>query len=395
MDEKRAKTLDALSTFIKSQKALLARTQSDIERLTHLRQDIASTPAESRSFSIFSEQLQTLEGLRLSDEQDNIVPGIHRELDWASFASSDPVPIRTLGSELKNTCEQWRRPSAKQTSPLSALQILVKTARITMVDPILASLPELSEGEEDEPIDPEELRRIQERKKIHELKRRRIHGDPAMHGLSGLALRRPGNEAVFVRQDQQDESAEVDIGLDDDGKDTNKSASNTTPSSAVEPDMDVDTPATSVASPQSTHSGKALPVGKTLAAFQATASSCSRCVPTKASANRASTKNSTAKTCFSPPVDNSSETEAPIPERKTKPRSETYKQAWSVEEQHLLERLLEEIPDGEKNRWLKISQAMNGRRTARQVASRVQKYYEKLKRFGVDISVGSTRSNNS
>lgn len=34
--------------------------------------------------------------------------------------------------------------------------------------------------------------------------------------------------------------------------------------------------------------------------------------------------------------------------RKGKP--ETYKQAWSVSEQHLLERLLEEIPEGEKNR---------------------------------------------
>lgn len=31
-------------------------------------------------------------------------------------------------------------------------------------------------------------------------------------------------------------------------------------------------------------------------------------------------------------------------------RAETYKQAWSVSEQHLLEQLLQEIPDGEKNR---------------------------------------------
>ena len=36
-------------------------------------------------------------------------------------------------------------------------------------------------------------------------------------------------------------------------------------------------------------------------------------------------------------------------------------------------------------RWAKISKAMNGRRTARQVASRVQKYYEKLKRFGIEV----------
>ena len=37
-----------------------------------------------------------------------------------------------------------------------------------------------------------------------------------------------------------------------------------------------------------------------------------------------------------------------------KPKSETYKQAWSVSEQHLLERLLEEIPEGEKNRCVHL-----------------------------------------
>lgn len=37
---------------------------------------------------------------------------------------------------------------------------------------------------------------------------------------------------------------------------------------------------------------------------------------------------------------------------KTKPKPETYRQAWSVSEQHLLEQLLDEIPDGEKNRWV-------------------------------------------
>ena len=37
--------------------------------------------------------------------------------------------------------------------------------------------------------------------------------------------------------------------------------------------------------------------------------------------------------------------------KKEKTKSETYKQAWSVSEQHLLERLLSEIPDGEKNRY--------------------------------------------
>jgi len=36
-------------------------------------------------------------------------------------------------------------------------------------------------------------------------------------------------------------------------------------------------------------------------------------------------------------------------------------------------------------RWQKISKAMGGHRTPRQVASRVQKYFEKLKKFGVGI----------
>ena len=91
----------------------------------------------------------------------------------------------------------------------------------------------------------------------------------------------------------------------------------------------------------------------------------------------------------------------------TKPKPETYKQSWSVSEQNLLEQLLEEIPDGEKfrhvsfpcilsfviadsfhlfYRWQKISRAMGGKRTPRQVASRVQKYFEKLKRFGIGVT---------
>ncbi|KAI9456568.1 hypothetical protein BJY52DRAFT_1121026, partial [Lactarius psammicola] len=68
-----------------------------------------------------------------------------------------------------------------------------------------------------------------------------------------------------------------------------------------------------------------------------------------------------------------------------KSKSETYKQAWSISEQHLLGRPLTEIPDGERNRWSKISKAIGGHRTPRQVTSRVQKYIEKLKPFGVDM----------
>ncbi|KAH9029609.1 hypothetical protein EDB85DRAFT_1517443 [Lactarius pseudohatsudake] len=51
--------------------------------------------------------------------------------------------------------------------------------------------------------------------------------------------------------------------------------------------------------------------------------------------------------------------------KKEKPKSETYKRVRSISEQHLLERLLAEIPGGEKNRWSKISKAMGVRRTPR------------------------------
>jgi len=45
------------------------------------------------------------------------------------------------------------------------------------------------------------------------------------------------------------------------------------------------------------------------------------------------------------------------PKRSRGPKSDTFKMAWSVEEQRLLERLLEEIPDGEKNRLASFASA--------------------------------------
>ena len=42
------------------------------------------------------------------------------------------------------------------------------------------------------------------------------------------------------------------------------------------------------------------------------------------------------------------------PTAKEQPKFETYKQAWSLSEQHLLERLLSEIPNG-KNNWYEMT----------------------------------------
>ncbi|KAN0139488.1 hypothetical protein V8E53_002989 [Lactarius tabidus] len=55
--------------------------------------------------------------------------------------------------------------------------------------------------------------------------------------------------------------------------------------------------------------------------------------------------------------------------KKEERKSETYKQAWTVSEQHV-ERLLTEIPGGKKNRgWSKISQATGGHRSTSGLAS--------------------------
>lgn len=219
--------------------------------------------------------------------------------------------------------------------------MLVKTARATIMDPVLSAFPELSEDEEEEPPDPEALRRILERAKIRELKMRRVHGDPGLYGLSSLALRKPGAEAVFVRRDIEDESAEVDIDLEDRGiKDVEKSTG-TTPSSMLDNDMDGELPLASVTTPQSGHSGKMLPPVQTTGR--------NRRATVKASASRAEAVQS-SMVKLAPPPELPSESEGPQLNKKGKPRPETFNQAWSVEEQHLLERLLEEIPDGEKNR---------------------------------------------
>ncbi|XP_051051514.1 ZZ-type zinc finger-containing protein 3 isoform X2 [Phodopus roborovskii] len=68
----------------------------------------------------------------------------------------------------------------------------------------------------------------------------------------------------------------------------------------------------------------------------------------------------------------------------TKP--ETFNQLWTVEEQKKLEQLLLKYPpeEVESRRWQKIADEL-GNRTAKQVASRVQKYFIKLTKAGIPV----------
>lgn len=218
-----------------------------------------------------------------------------------------------------------------------------------IVDPVLMSLPPLSSDEEDPPPDPEEIRKMLEREKIRELKKRRILGDGVFHGFSSLGLRKSEVDAVFVRRDQEDESAEVDIGLGSvDAQMATAGAIETAASTSHDLQMEFDTPPTSVLASDATTSPIVPTTSRT---------GRSRRLTQKAAHNRKQATNSSRKKAVPPPPpedDEPDEREASgsLLDKKGKPRPETYKQAWSVSEQHLLEHLLDEIPDGEKNRYV-------------------------------------------
>ncbi|KAG1818984.1 uncharacterized protein BJ212DRAFT_1343689 [Suillus subaureus] len=439
MDSRRAETLEALSAYIQTQKSLLSRAEADIDKLRKLRADALSQP------KAFAENIGSKfngPGLRLSENNECSVSPLANEVHWQVFSSADPTPLRTFAVRKRLAHTEWSVPHTTQHSPLSSLQQFVKDARRIIIDPVLGSFdpdnaiyltsnsnlttsafhasldqPTLSE---DEAMEEEKERKsppVQEsftatrrreraHAKIQKLKERKItYHTVAENGEAA--------NAVFVRNDVDDESGEVDISESSLWPSVNDSTSMDVDDST---DMTVPSTPSTIAPPElaqpltSWSKRRTSTINQRLATrsdnlnrpsrsrkpyvklqpqspdsnLEASAQSMSITIPPlsilgKRSRNSVDVKiNHKFKAEPSPP--------APEPKADIdKPRPETYKQAWSVSEQHLLERLLEEIPDGERNRWAKISQAMGGRRTPRQVASRVQKYFEKLKRFGVGV----------
>lgn len=241
----------------------------------------------------------------------------------------------------------------------------MRAARRTIIEPVLASfeLSSDSSDEEQQPA-PDNLRNARERAPIPRIHLRK----------SGLTVRASG---VHILRNMEDESADVDIATDG------------------EPLVP---PLSGITSPSSPHPTESPTVLNTRMRSPHL-SRPRRPLPTRPHITKANLRTLKDKQLSEPEIIPS----VPPIAKKVKPKSETYKQAWSISEQHLLERLLTEIPEGEKNRyatpsrlrdgfalmntqrWSKISKAMGGRRTPRQVASRVQKYFEKLKLFGVNV----------
>ncbi|KAI0048667.1 hypothetical protein FA95DRAFT_1539420 [Auriscalpium vulgare] len=371
MDDSRSQTLEVLEKFILSQRALLSRTASDVSRLQKLREQAVETP-ESVLETLGTEDPP----LRLTGELD-VVSEVQHDIDWTLLKGADPTPLRTLTADLHLAHQARAHPAPTQRAPLSPLQLLVRDARRTLLDPVLPALvpsPDSSDGEA--APTPEERRKERERAKIRELRRRRF-------GEGGLTLPHARADGVYVRRDLADESALVDISLDDDlgagaevEAETEVETGGGKSSASQEPEVPAQSAAASPVSAAPSRSRRTAPKAQPVA------------VPQKAKpVAPPKTKRPSSPT---PEPD-----AAPPPGKRAKPRPDTYKQAWSVSEQHLLERLMGEIPDGEKNRWAKISRAMGGHRTPRQVASRVQKYFEKLKKFGVDITAGRAGQTNT
>jgi hypothetical protein len=256
----------------------------------------------------------------------------------------DSSALKALATSSRRAYADRNQPHTTQRSDLSELQKLVKDARRIIVDPVLtqlardSALSPPSEEEDEEEINPEELKRERERAKIRELKKRKI--------TCGLTIpsRSRGLDGVYIRRDLEDESGEVDISLDDEYQPGGLAVSypDSTP-------MDIDIPDTPHPSP----------VRKTTLAKQSRTRRPSTKVRTVGEADSQAANNSRRKSTLNaafqdadPPTSEIS-TEPTLgkrPRGTNKPKPETYKQSWSVSEQHLLERLLEEIPDGEKNR---------------------------------------------
>jgi hypothetical protein len=199
-----------------------------------------------------------------------------------------------------------------------------------ILDPVLKLFPTEYSSDEEPWTHPDELLREREREKIRELQKRKI-----ACALT-IPLRSRAANGVFIRRDLEDESGEVDI-----------SAENDTVSNAVQPSvaMDVDTRLTSLSS-----SAQTPPL---------TPKSVRARRPTIKLESGAPQRNSKRQPKHIPPKSEPDPQPPPLVKaviakhtKDGKPRPETYKLPWSVSEQHLLERLLDEIPEGEKNRYV-------------------------------------------
>jgi len=271
---------------------------------------------------------------------------IVKAVDWSLFQSKDPTLLNELATKSHAVHVQRNQPSKVQCSESSYLQGFVRNSKTTIIDPLFAHLkndPLFIEAQTEVETQAQPPPTIDS---LHSLKTPRRC--PAVTGYRRLPALRLVSNTTSHADNALANPTFMDVDLQK------------LPRVSGAPLLPISTPCP----PHAKAVGEGRSPRKALRSHQPP--------PRKSLSNPKDAGKPVQTTCDKP-------------KRHRGPKSDTFKMAWSVEEQRLLERLLEEIPDGEKNRWAKISQAMNGRRTPRQVASRVQKYFEKLKKFGVEV----------
>ncbi|KAF7293062.1 SANT domain-containing protein [Mycena indigotica] len=394
LDDPRAKTLNALKAFIDQQRALLTRTKADIQTLRKLKaESIVDT-------STLSEQLND-DAFRLGEAevQSGAVP---EELDWSLLARKDPKPLTLLGRNALAVYTARNKPKPPVNPGLSELQKLVRNARKTIIDPVIALY-----GEPDDAPD--------------------ANARPTpLRGPSGLFIRRTHQNRTPRRKPQALPAQPPPPQQPPD--DARSSAGSST---IVDVDECPSPIPMALAKPKRTRRistklerqnldrsdepgihtrrrSSTLASATTLritVSHQKHGAIVLRIPPRSAlpsgplntdDTGRDWTESEGSESGHDSPVP--SRSPSPInphpappsvlgkrrrPPAKAKPKSETFKLKWTTSEQNLLERLLEEIPDDDAQRYAKISRAMGGRRTPKQVNSRVQKYLLKLKQYGV------------
>jgi hypothetical protein len=226
---------------------------------------------------------------------------------WEYFKDCDPGPLQKFAVTEQIAYASRNQPSAAPCSGLSALQNYVKSARKSIVEPVFATLETFSDTENDDLSAKPTFRSY-----LHTYRPRSTY---ASGGLT-LATSRPRDNTgqVILRSDVKEENTDALITVDTHEEDNENIK----------------------------------PRGKQLPYYPPDPTPPFPSSPAQKVKTSTAKLRQNSKAHSKPPRANLITTKLLKPKGKT----DSYKQAWSNSEQDLLERLLDEIPDGTKNRFV-------------------------------------------
>jgi hypothetical protein len=269
--------------------------------------------------------------------------------------AADPSPLRDLTASANFAHARHAEPSATQTTPHSPLQLLVKGARKTIIDPVFAAL-DLPYDPPPLPIDAaaeEAANRAREHVKIIELKKRKLAGGGRG---GGLTIRRRDVDGVFLRQDLEDESGHVDVDASAKPPASMAGVTSAVASGAIDIPMAGPSDLSMGVARTRRPSKKVQQEADVLSSNNKPGRSKKVTIIKQVSGSMPASLHTSEETLVTLGPDSElPSTALDAKGKKIKPKSDTFKLAWSIEEQHLLERLLKEHPEGSKNRLFLVS----------------------------------------